>query len=143
MALVVICGCLVASGRAQVDPFIIRQVQERAAGGEAYAQYNLGLMHLVGEGVDQDAATGANWIRRAADQGHVAATYTMGLLYLQGTGVTRDWVEAYAWMRVAETEGHDFAGTHRQRMESRMTEEQVEEAVRRADERLRRVTARK
>lgn len=143
MAFLVFCGCLAAPGRAQVDPFMIQQVQERAAGGEAYAQYNLGLMHLVGEGVDQDAATGANWIRRAADQGHVAAIYTMGLLCLQGTGVARDWVEAYAWMRVAETEGHDFAGTHRERMESRMTEEQVAEAVKRAEERLRAVTARK
>jgi len=43
-----------------------RRAAER---GHPDAQYNLGFMYLLGEGVTSDAAEGLRWLRRAADQG--------------------------------------------------------------------------
>ena len=38
--------------------------------GEAYAQYNLGLIYFKGEGVPKNDTEAVKWFRKAADQGH-------------------------------------------------------------------------
>jgi len=43
-----------------------RRAAER---GHSDAQYNLGFMYLLGEGVQQDAEAGVRWLKSAADHG--------------------------------------------------------------------------
>jgi TPR repeat protein len=47
--------------------------------GNATAQYELGLMYRLGQGVPQDFAEGAKWYRRAADQGLSLAQFGLGM----------------------------------------------------------------
>ena len=47
----------------------MRQFSALADGGDAKAQFALGLMHENGEGVEADAAAAAGWYRRSAEQG--------------------------------------------------------------------------
>lgn len=57
-----------------------RWYEEAARQGHAAAQYALGNMHLMGEGVEQDDGTAARWHERAAAQGHAAARLNLAKL---------------------------------------------------------------
>ena len=45
----------------------------RAESGDAGAQFQLGMLFLLGEGVDQDLAAAHRWMRRAAEANHPGA----------------------------------------------------------------------
>lgn len=57
-----------------------RWYEEAARQGHAAAQYALGNMHLMGEGVEQDDGEAARWHERAAAQGHAAARLNLAKL---------------------------------------------------------------
>lgn len=57
-----------------------RWYEEAARQGHAAAQYALGNMHLMGEGVEQDDGAAARWHERAAAQGHAAARLNLAKL---------------------------------------------------------------
>lgn len=66
--------------------------------GHADAQYNLGFMYLLGEGVPSDTAEGLRWLRLAADQGEESAYRLLADLYRNGYyGVPVDPAEATRW----------------------------------------------
>ena len=48
----------------------IERLREKAAQGDADAQYNLGVAYANGEGVPEDDAEAVKWYRDAAEQGH-------------------------------------------------------------------------
>ena len=50
------------------------------------AQYNVGLAHCDGKGVQQDDAQAVHWWRKAAEQGHVNAQYGLGVAHSLGKG---------------------------------------------------------
>ena len=52
--------------------------------GFAKAQFNLGHMYILGQGVDQDKSQGVDWQVKAAEQGLVEAQFEIGLRYLSG-----------------------------------------------------------
>ncbi len=81
---------------------IFRQLDDQ---GNAFAQYNLGLMYTRGEGVPQDYKEAVKWYRKAADQGDVPAQYNLGTMYLNGWGVTQDYVVAIRLFRKAVNRG--------------------------------------
>jgi hypothetical protein len=84
----------------------IEELRARAeAGGDAAAQYNLGLMYDNGRGVPQDYAEAARWYRLAAEQGHPVAQYNLGFMYVDGSGVPQDDAEAVRWFRLAADQG--------------------------------------
>ena len=41
--------------------------------GDANAQYNLGVMYMNGEGVEQSTEEAIKWAKKAAEQGHEMA----------------------------------------------------------------------
>ena len=47
--------------------------RQAAAEGNANAQYNLGVLHNLGEGVRQSSEEAAWWYRKAAEKGHAGA----------------------------------------------------------------------
>lgn len=57
-----------------------RWYEEAAGQGHAAAQYALGNMHMMGEGVEQDDGKAASWHEKAAAQGHAAARLNLAKL---------------------------------------------------------------
>jgi hypothetical protein len=57
----------------------IKTLTKRAEGGDAIAQYNLGVEYASGQGVLQDYTEAVKWWRKAAEQGvRVCAVPTVG-----------------------------------------------------------------
>ena len=74
---------------------------EKATQGEAWAQFNLGIMYANGRGVPENDAEAVKWFRKAADQGYVKAQYHLGIMYANGRGVPENDAEAVKWYRKA------------------------------------------
>ena len=55
--------------------------------GNAKAQFNLGVMYEVGQGVKQDDFEAVKWYRQAAEQGEANAQAILGFSYLLGKGI--------------------------------------------------------
>jgi len=111
-------------------------LRSAAEAGDAEAQFRLGTLYRLGEGVPSDPIEAAIWYRRAAQQGHGMATYMLGYLYYRGrVDEDRDLVQAYVWFARAEELGVGDAGDWVERIESRMTSKQRAEAQRLAAER--------
>ncbi len=77
-----------------------------AEGGDAQAQYRLGMMYDFGQGVNKDPAESARWLRLAAVQGHADAQFALGMKYDVGIGVPWSPAEAHWWVRQAAYQGH-------------------------------------
>ena len=69
--------------------------------GLAEAQYNLGVMHADGRGVERNLAEAARWYRLAAEQGVAQAQYNLGTLYGLGLGVPMDEARGAQWLHKA------------------------------------------
>lgn len=61
------------------------------------AQFSIGHLYRMGEGVPSDPKTAAVWFKRAADQGDPHAMLNLALMHEQGFGVTRDLALGYAF----------------------------------------------
>jgi TPR repeat protein len=96
-------GALYATGNWTGPKDSVQAVQwyRRAAErGHADAQYNLGFMYLLGEGVQNDPEEGLRWLRLAAAQGDGSAMRLMADLYHNGFyGVPVDSLQAADWER--------------------------------------------
>jgi len=77
-----------------------------AEAGDPLAQFNLGILHDLGQGVTRDAATAAEWFRRSAEQGDPIAAYNLGLMLAEGRGVPANPEEAAEWFKFATDMGH-------------------------------------
>jgi TPR repeat protein len=82
-----------------------------ADGGNADAQYVLGLRYESGTGVEADGTQAVTWFRQAADQGHPDAQFSLGIIYATGlgVGVSQDLDLAAEWWRRAANQGHPAA----------------------------------
>jgi len=81
----------------------------RARGGDAAAQYDVGVLYARGNGLVQDYASAASWFHAAAAQGDVPAEYDLGVLYERGLGVPKSDTEALNWYRSAADQNHAAA----------------------------------
>jgi uncharacterized protein len=79
---------------------------ELAEKGDVKAQYNLGLMYIRGDGVEQSYAEAAKWHRKAADQGYADAQYSLGFLHFNRDIPTENYEEAANWYLKAAQQGH-------------------------------------
>jgi uncharacterized protein len=59
----------------------------------------LGAAYFTGDGVKQDLAEGARWIRKAAEQSNAYAMKKLGALYQCGQGVPKNPALAAMWYR--------------------------------------------
>ncbi len=62
----------------------LREFTALAEQGKAEAQFNLGVMYHIGEGVPRDYVQAMQWYRLAAEQEHIGAQYNLGLMYAKG-----------------------------------------------------------
>jgi TPR repeat protein len=81
------------------DPVRAAQWYRRAAvRGHSDAQYNLGFMYVLGEGVPSDHEEGLRWLKLAAAQGNCMSLSLLAGLYRNGYhGVPIDLSEAAHW----------------------------------------------
>jgi uncharacterized protein len=77
-----------------------------AEGGDAFVQYNMGLLSVDGHGVPQDYGEAVKWFRRSAEQGYAPAQHNLGAMYGAGQGVKRDYVLAYKWLNLCAAQGN-------------------------------------
>jgi TPR repeat protein len=70
-----------------------------------YAERDLGIMYIKGQGVPQDYALGMRWMRIAAEKGLAEAQNEVGILHQRGWGVERSGAEAVKWFRLAADQG--------------------------------------
>ena len=75
----------------------LREWEPLAIQGEAFAQFNLGLMYDRGQGVPQDYRVAVKWYRHAAEQGYSYAQFSLGVMYAKGQGVPKDDKTAVKW----------------------------------------------
>ena len=70
--------------------------------GYDIAQYSVGILYYLGEGVQQDYAMAEEWFRKAAAQeGESVVPYMLGKLYEEGHGIQENPDEAQSWYLMA------------------------------------------
>lgn len=75
---------------------------QAAEGGEAEAQYNLGLMILSGQGTEKDLKKGIGWIEKAVRHGYKLAAHVLSIIYREGMyGVKPNSLKAAYWNQKA------------------------------------------
>lgn len=107
-----------------------KEIEFLAYGGEARAQYDLGLMYDQGQGVQQSDVKAKEWYERAAQQGEPRAQYNLGLMYLNGQGVPPDVVKAYYWISLSANRGNTRARDAKDYVGEKMSAEQIGSAKR-------------
>lgn len=99
-------GAGVAEGKAALERYdyhsALAEFSDAAAGNDREAQYQLGLLYMLGHGgIPQDYARSAQWFARAAEGGHGMAAYMLANQYASGVGVGRDYPQARRLMLAA------------------------------------------
>lgn len=83
------------------------ELMEKAASGNAAAQYELGRRLLLGrQGFTADPALGFAWVKQAALQGDLNAMAVVGICYERGLGTALSFSEAEHWYNKALDEGN-------------------------------------
>lgn len=77
-----------------------------AEGGDAQAQFDLGLMYESGEGTTADQKEALRWYEAAANQGHSKAQNYTGVAYKKGTGTEVNVEKAVYWYKKSAMGGY-------------------------------------
>ena len=83
----------------------LQELTPLAEKGNAQAQYRLGKIFNLGQGVPPDKKQAAKWFHLAAQQGLAAAQGALGYLCLVGEGVSQNSDLALEWTRKAAQQG--------------------------------------
>jgi TPR repeat protein len=103
-----LAAALLAAGLASAQPVAppdAAAVTRAAQAGDRNAQYRLGEMYDLGQGVAQDYRQAVAWYRRAAEQNYAPAQFALAEMYKNGDGVARDLQQAIRWYRRASDNG--------------------------------------
>ncbi|MFZ3581887.1 tetratricopeptide repeat protein [Loktanella sp. DJP18] len=106
----------------------VRWYRLAAEQGEPAAQSNLGVMYSTGEGVPENDAEAVRWYRLAAEKGYSIAQGNLGAMYATGEGVPADDTTAHMWMNIAGANGLEAARKDREKLEQRMTRDEISQA---------------
>lgn len=120
IAIVLSCICLAAPARADFKAGVeahhrgdyataLREWQPLAEQGNALAQYNLGLLYDIGQGVPKDYDQARQWYEKAAAQGQADAQVNLGILYDYGRSIQQDFKKAVYWYRLSAKQGNALA----------------------------------
>jgi len=81
----------------------MRLLRPLADAGDAKAEFHLGRMYALGQGVGQDPGQAVAWYRRAAQHGNAEAEFVLGVMFLDRSGAPQE--EALVWLRKAAEKG--------------------------------------
>lgn len=105
----------------------MRQLRQAAEGGHKQAQMSIAETYQHSE-THRDPAEAIRWYRRAAEQGHPGAQFVLAVRFERGDGVPQNAVLAHMWYNIARSQGSDVSDQTIERVESRMTREQIFQA---------------
>ncbi|MFZ6773259.1 tetratricopeptide repeat protein [Undibacterium sp. SXout7W] len=80
--------------------------QAAADKDNADAQFNLGLMYLNGEGIEENYQQAMHWFEQSAAQNNVRAQVNLARMYAKGKGVAPDYNTAVSWFKKAADQGY-------------------------------------
>ena len=118
----------VNSYEAQDYQSALREFLPLANGGNASAQFYLGLMYYSGAGVPQNYSQAAVWYRKAADQGHSESLSHLGMGYEFGQFSAKNLVLAHIFYNLAAVSGDEKSRENRDRVTQQLTSAQLSEA---------------
>ena len=96
-----------APGEESQDPAkLAAWLQDRAKTNDPVAQYRLGVLYALGQGVKQDYGQAAQLFLAAANGGVAEAQYNVAVMYSEGMGVPRDPAQAMSWYQKAAAQGN-------------------------------------
>lgn len=79
----------------------------RAAAGDVSAQYELGMLYLLGEGgVAKNYTEAQKWLEMAAKSGDANARFQLGEMYKSGAGALQNFELAFQWFELAAGQNH-------------------------------------
>ena len=84
----------------------LKYYQYAAENNDSQAQFSLGAMYDMGNGVTQNYAEAMKWYLKAANQGNASAQNNIGVMYEKGQGVKKDCSEANKWYLKAAEQGY-------------------------------------
>ena len=93
-----------------------------------YAQFFLGVMYDIGDGVPENDAEAVKWYRKAAEQGDADAQSNLGFMYDNGRGVPGNDIKAHVWYSMAKTSGNEKAKKNLRILKTEMTKDQIAQA---------------
>ena len=105
-----------------------------AAQGDVESQRKLGVMYLLGQGLDPDYDMALEWFHKAAAQGEDIAQYQLGFMYAEGKGMEPNHVQAHMWFSLADKQGNANARVRLEALTELMTATEIAEAQKLADE---------
>ena len=91
-----------------IPPALV-ELHQRAVGGDAAAQLDLGLRYVTGKGINADERAALNWIGQAAARGHAPAQFELGGYYTLEPH--QDFGRAAALLRQSALQGYAPAQT--------------------------------
>ena len=101
----------------------------KAENGDPRAMYLIGREAYDEARQSGDFSEAYMWASRAKDAGFLGGRMLLKMVYLQaGDGLHHDYVEAHRWLSAAIADGDDYLVSWRQRLEAKMTPEQIAEA---------------
>ncbi|MDD2840252.1 MAG: tetratricopeptide repeat protein [Rickettsiales bacterium] len=77
--------------------------------GNPKSQYELGFMHLIGNGANEDPVEAARLFRLSAEQGNTKAKCELANMYFRGIGVKQDLQLATRLLKEASAQNNDEA----------------------------------
>jgi TPR repeat protein len=83
----------------------LRDVGQKALGGDATAQFYIGVIYADGTRVQQNYKEGFRWLSLAAQQGMAQAQYRVGRMYANGQGVRTNYADASRFYLKAAEQG--------------------------------------
>lgn len=102
--------------------------------GFAPAQFSMGVMYDIGQGVAQDYRQALLWYAKAAEQGNAKAQNNLGFMYSQGKGTAQDYVTAHMWFNISGARGYAEGRKNREYVEGLMSPSGIAEAQQKAAE---------
>ncbi len=129
------------NGVEQNYPEAYNWFSKAAAQGSVGARTFVGIMLVNGLGVDANPSAGADALRQAARAGSPMAQANLGALYANGVGVAPSVTEALVWFFMAEAAGFEEVGPLIAEMTLSMSESEVTELRREAQQRAQRILA--
>ncbi len=130
---------IVAGSAAANHTTPISEWRSLAEQGDAEAQANLGGVYFMGRHVPKDYAEAAKWYGLSADHGNANAQTTLGVMYFMGLSVPKDYVQAHMWLSLSIANpvpgvGRDQVVKNRDKLATKMTTAQIDEAEKLARE---------
>src|SRR5271165_3491366 len=68
----------------------MRLLRPLADTGDAKAEFHLGRMYALGQGVGQDPGQAVAWYRKAAQHGNAEAEFVLGVMFLDRSGAPQE-----------------------------------------------------